>query len=261
MESWFAHDIVDAGRLRLFTFFVCMIASFAFIRFSVRMIRAEVKWWPGNVTPGGLHIHHVVFGLVLMCVGGIGGLAVEDGRSGWAALAAGVFGVGTGLVLDEFALVLRLDDVYWSEQGRLSVDAIFVAVAVTGLALLGFGPLDIGAMLTPDPDDGYRTPLWGVVLTAAINLALAVITLLKGKTWTGLIGLFVTILVIFGALRLARPGSPWARWRYKEGSRKMARAVKRERRWRQPLNRALVGFQNAVAGRPDPPQVKGPDGP
>ena len=42
-----------------------MLLSFGFIRFSTRMIRAEVSWWPGNVSPGGLHIHHLVFGIVL----------------------------------------------------------------------------------------------------------------------------------------------------------------------------------------------------
>ena len=48
----------------------CMLLSFGFIRFSTRMIRAEVSWWPGNVSPGGLHIHHLVFGIVFMIVAG-----------------------------------------------------------------------------------------------------------------------------------------------------------------------------------------------
>ena len=94
MSNWFQQSVVDPGRLRLFCFFVAFIAAFAFIRFSVRMIRAQVKWWPGNVTPGGVHIHHAVFGLVLMCVGGVGGLAVQDSDSGWAAVAAALLGGG-----------------------------------------------------------------------------------------------------------------------------------------------------------------------
>jgi hypothetical protein len=98
--------------------------AFVFIRFSVRMIRAQVKWWPGNVTPGGTHIHHVVFGLVFMCVGGVSGLTVQNPRSAWAAVSAALLGAGMALVLDEFALVLHLEDVYWGEQGRLSVQVV-----------------------------------------------------------------------------------------------------------------------------------------
>ena len=51
--AWFTRTIVDTGRLPLFCFFVGIVVGFGFIRFSVRMIRAQVKWWPGNVTPGG----------------------------------------------------------------------------------------------------------------------------------------------------------------------------------------------------------------
>ena len=95
------------------------------------MIRVQVKWWPARHT-GGVHIHHAVFGLVLMCVGGVGGLAVQDSDSGWAAVAAALLGIGMALLLDEFALVLFLKDVYWSEQGRLSVEVVFVAIALCG---------------------------------------------------------------------------------------------------------------------------------
>ena len=142
MGAWFTREIADTGRLRLFCFFVAFIAGFLFIRFSVRMIRRQVRWWPGNVAPGGRHIHHVVFGLVFMCVGGIGGLAVTDDSSGWAAGAAALFGVGMALVLDEFALVFHLKDVYWSEQGRLSVEVVFVP---PGRSL----PEDAGLVILP----------------------------------------------------------------------------------------------------------------
>ncbi|MFD0853989.1 hypothetical protein ACFQ07_17255, partial [Actinomadura adrarensis] len=144
MGAWFTREIVDGGRLRLLVFLLAFIAAFLFIRFSVHMIRRQVRWWPGNVTPGGQHIHHVVFGLVFMCVGGIGGLLASDSSSAGAAVLAGVFGVGTALVLDEFALVLHLNDVYWSEQGRVSVEAVFITMALCGLALLGLRPLGIG---------------------------------------------------------------------------------------------------------------------
>ncbi len=53
------------------------------------------------------------------------------------------FGIGAALVLDEFALILHLQDVYWAEDGRTSVDAVFVAIAVAGLLILGFNPLSL----------------------------------------------------------------------------------------------------------------------
>ncbi|GAA3195211.1 hypothetical protein [Actinocorallia longicatena] len=246
MIDWFQQTIVDTNRLRLFCFFVFFILAFLFIRFSVRMIRRQVKWWPGNITPGGTHIHHVVFGLVFMCVGGIAGLAVEDINDGWAALTAAVFGVGAALVLDEFALVLRLEDVYWSEQGRISVDAVFIAVALTGLALLGLSPLGLN-----DPSSsGEDTPL-GLAIYLVISLALSIICLLKGKMWAGIFGLYVGIFAIVGAMRLARPESPWARKRYPAESKKMRKAVRRESRMRRPMNHAKRRFQDLIAGRPD----------
>ena len=59
-----------------------MLLSFGFIRFSTRMIRAEVSWWPGNVTPGGLHIHHLVFGIVLMMLAGFLAFALQPAAPG-----------------------------------------------------------------------------------------------------------------------------------------------------------------------------------
>jgi hypothetical protein len=247
MISWFEQSVVDAGRLRLFCFFVSFIAAFLFIRFSVRMIRAQVRWWPGNVTPGGVHVHHAVFGLLFMCTGGLGGLAVEDNRSAWAAVAAALLGIGMALVLDEFALLLHLEDVYWSDKGRLSVEIVFIVVALCGLALLGWVPL--GA--TPSTREPTHIEAFlGIVSVLAVNLVFTVICLLKGKMWTGVIGLYVNLFAIVGAIRLARPGSPWARWRYPDGSKKQASAIARERRYVHRVARIRIWFQDFVAGRP-----------
>ncbi|TDC74508.1 hypothetical protein E1285_43115 [Actinomadura sp. 7K507] len=242
MGEWFTREIADTGRLRLSCFLVAFIAGFLFIRFSVRMIRRQVRWWPGNVSPGGQHVHHVVFGLVFMCVGGVGGLAIEDGSSGWAATAAALFGIGTALVLDEFALVFYLRDVYWSDQGRLSVEVVFITVALCGLLLLGLRPL--GA------DDVAGDGFWSIALALILNASLAVIALLKGKIWTGVLGLLIGVVALVGAVRLARPDSPWARRRYSPGSRKEKRARVRERRYRLPLQRLGDRLSDLVAGRP-----------
>jgi hypothetical protein len=246
MGHWFYDEFVHPGRLPLLCFFAGMILGFGFIRLSVRLIRAQVRWWPGNVSGGGTHIHHVVFGVVFMLVGGGAGLAISDDVVTWRSVVAALFGIGAALVLDEFALILHLSDVYWSEQGRLSVDAVFVAVSVTGLMLLGMRPSLVDDIVSPGPGSD---PL-SVALTFTIDLGLAVVTLAKGKVWTGLLGLFVPLLLLVGAIRLARPHSPWARWRYGHKPTKLARSQRREHRLREPVIRAKIRFQELIAGRP-----------
>jgi hypothetical protein len=172
----------------------------------------------------------------------------------WSAVAAFVFGVGAALVLDEFALILHLDDVYWQEKGRTSIDAVFVAVAVTGLLVLGVRPVFIEDVLSSRAEG--LPSLAGIAL-GLLSLGLAVLTLLKGKIWTGLIGLFLPFLLFVGAIRLARPGSPWARWRYSGDSKrrkaKRDKAKWREIRIRRPIIRAKIWFQELLAGRFDLP--------
>ncbi|WP_067966618.1 hypothetical protein [Nocardiopsis trehalosi] len=247
MGQWFGSYVVDADRLPLFSFFVAFVAGFLFIRLSVRLIRARVRWWPGNVRPGGLHIHHVVFGVAFMLLGGVSALLISDRAGTPIAVAAALFGLGAALVLDEFALILHLRDVYWTEQGRTSVDAVFVAIALTGLLLTGFRPVGWGLL------EGPAGPLaWTVLLALAlVNLAGAVVSVLKGKIWTGLAGVFVPAISVVAAFRLAVPGSPWARWRYAEGSAKLHQAALRDQRVRRPLIRAKIRFQEAIAGRHD----------
>ncbi|WP_336670583.1 hypothetical protein [Tsukamurella sp. USMM236] len=248
MSTWFANDIVAGGRLPLFSFCVGLIVGFMGIRISVRLIRANVSWWFGNVKPGGLHLHHMVFGVVL-CLGSAIGLIAnfDKATQTTAAVLAGVFGLGAALILDEFALILYLRDVYWQEEGRASVDAVFVAIAMSGLLLLGLRPLDL-VDFAGFRDSPERAAQIGF---GVISLGTAAIVLLKGKIWTGLIGLFFFPLLLIGAIRLSRPGAPWARWRYEQDSRRMLRALRRERRLRRPLIRAKIAVQDLMAGRPD----------
>jgi len=255
MAAWFDERIVATGRLPLFCLFAGVIVGFLIIRLSTRMIRAQVSWWPGNVTPGGTHIHHVVFGVVFMVVAGIGAFAISERHTGWTSVAAAVFGIGTALVLDEFALILHLEDVYWSEEGRSSVDAVFIAVALTGLALLGVQPVVFQDVANVAANRADRAALAVAAAVLLANLVLATVTLLKGKLWTGLIGLFVPFLLIVGAVRVARPRSPWAHRRYPPHSRRMARAVLREHRYRDPMIRLKDRVQDAVSGLslPNPP--------
>jgi hypothetical protein len=247
---WFEHRVVDHGRLPLLCFLLGVIVGFLLIRLSVRLIRRRVRWWPGNFAPGGNHVHHMVFGVVVVLLSGIAMITeFESASRGLASVLAGCFGLGAALVLDEFALIFYLRDVYWSEQGRASVDAVFVAIAVAGLLLLGLQPFQLLRVVGLHTDRGGGGP-WLLAGYTAVTLALAAVVIAKGKIWTGLFGMFVPPLLIVGALRLGRPGSPWARWRYAGRPRLMQRAVVRERRFRRPLIRAKIFVQDVIAGKP-----------
>jgi hypothetical protein len=245
MIEWYQHEIIDNGKQPLAILFLAFVVTFLFIRFSVRMIRAGVSWWPGNVTPGGVHVHHVVFGIIFMLLAGAGGFSSVGNDRPFAEIFAGLFGCGAALVLDEFALVLHLRDVYWSEQGRTSVDAVFLAGAVLGLLLIGVAPLGIS-----DADTQSGSPAVAYLSAVVVNGAFVVLALLKGKVWTGLIGVLVPLVALVGAIRLARPLSPWARWRYKPESKKRERAVRRDTTKRTRWVDRRKRVQDALAGRP-----------
>ena len=247
MSHWYTEHIVQAGKQPLAALFVAFAVTFLFIRFSVRMIRAQVKWWPGNVKPGGLHLHHMVFGIVFMLVAGAGGFSPIGNRAPWAEIFAALFGAGAALVLDEFALALHLRDVYWSEQGRTSVDAVFLTFAIIGLLLVGTAPLGANEVVDAGGD---RYTAWSYVAAIALNALFVGVALFKGKVWTGLLGIFVPLLALVGAVRLARPDSVWARWRYRPDSRKARRALRRDDRTRQRFVNARNKVQDALAGRP-----------
>jgi hypothetical protein len=256
MSGWFQQQIVSTGRLPLFCFFVALVVGFGLIRLTVRLIRAQVRWWPGNVVAGDVHLHHMVFGVVFMGIGGVAELAAPLQSLAWRAGPAALFGLGTALVLDEFALILHLRDVYWSNEGRVSVDAVFIAAGATALLLIGVSPVGV-----KNVRDYQQLLPGGAGAVITLNLAvaalfvLAAITLLKGKIWTGLFGLFVPPLFVVGAVRLARPGSPWARWRYGTRPGKLAKADHREQRLRRPVINAKIRVQDLLAGRHVPAAI------
>ena len=166
-EQLLDSDAQRAGLILL----VSMLLSFGFIRMSTRMIRAEVSWWPGNVTPGGLHIHHLVFGIVLLLLSGFLSFALQP-ESPWLEILAALFGIGAGLTLDEFALWLYLEDVYWSEEGRRSVDAVIFAAIIGGALILGFVPVS--------DEDG----LLGLMLSIVALVLTCLVAASKGKVWS-----------------------------------------------------------------------------
>jgi hypothetical protein len=238
------HDeIVATGKQPLFLLFVGLIVGFLFIRTSTRLIRARVRWWPGNVSAGGVHLHHELFGVTFMLVAGTLGFAPDfDGI--WNDVAAAVFGVGAGLVLDEYALLLHLEDVYWTNEGRTSIDAVVAAVMLTGMLLVGAAPF--GLTDASSAETGAR---WSVFAVVGVNLAFTMLTALKGKHWLALLSVFVPVVGVVAGLRLAVPHSPWARWRYRDGSDTLDVATARADRWMRRKNRLL----NMIGGAPSQP--------
>ncbi len=228
MGHWWYRNIVEPGKLPLLLALASFVLTFLVTRAVTRLIRAG-KGPFHDISPGGLHVHHVVPGVVLMVAGGF--IAIAGGRRGFGAgVAAVLFGIGVGLVLDEFALILHLDDVYWTEEGTKSVEAVILTVALVALVLGGFLPFGVNE-LTPDETADRLT----VVQTVAVNFLFALLALVKGKARMAVIGVFVPFVALFGAIRLARPNSPWARRLYRNRPRARARArvraYRHDRRW------------------------------
>ena len=167
-----------------------------------------------DVAVGGRHIHHLVWGIWLALGSGFLSIALRP-EGFWAEALAVLFGIGAGLTLDEFALWLRLDDVHWTKEGRASLDAVIVAALLGGLVVLGLSPVDSSG------------PGWSIVLAGSINVLLCVVAVLKGRLLLGLIGVFVPLVSLVAVLRLAAPASPWARWFYRPGSRRLSRCEAR----------------------------------
>ena len=207
------------GKEIHFLILLSFAASFGFIRTSAHMIRAQVSWWPGNVeTKGGTHVHHMVWGILSLIVFGYIGLAVAPG-SPWREITAIFFGIGMGLTMDEFALWLNLEDVYWSDKGRQSIDAVIVTVSLLVVAILGLqfwiDLLEAGLLLGGIGGEelaGRESAAILVPLQVA-GACLAVVCFLKGKLFVGLVGLFLPLVALIGTLRPAVPGSRWARRR------------------------------------------------
>jgi hypothetical protein len=215
--SLYERAIVDTGRQAEFLFFVAFLLSWGFIRTSAHMIRAQVSWWPGNVQVGGTHIHHLVWGIILILITGWIGITIQP-DSPWHEILAVLFGVGTGLTLDEFALWLNLKDVYWEKQGRRSIDAVIVAAMLTGFVLVGFTAwVDVGR----DVEDEVFAIVGFFGFTA---IALALVNLAKEKFGMALLSLVVPVAGLVGAVRLGRPHSLCARLLYSDSKRERAQA-------------------------------------
>ena len=134
-------QIPDRPRRRLFLAAVSFFLTFAAVRLLVLSIVHHIgpfQW----VTFGGRHIHHLVWGILILLLVGYGYLlevGSEDTPTSIFAsrLMSILFGAGAALTLDEFALWLNLENDYWSKQGRESIDAVILFGAILAIGAWG----------------------------------------------------------------------------------------------------------------------------
>jgi hypothetical protein len=241
LSDFWNDQLVAHDRQALFLVLVSFLGSFAFIRLSARLGRSpRAPWWPGSVvTDGGVHLHHLVWGICLMLAGGALGFALYD-SSPWLEVCACVFGIGAGLTIDEFALWVYLDDVYWAKEGRSSIDAAVVAAGGMLLVLFGARPFEVAS--------GSVAEVIAGLIGVAILLGLSAVCFVKQRVLHGAVGVFFFPIAAYGAARIAKPGSPWASHFYDERNPgKQAKAEKRFRPERR-TERLKERFRDAVGG-------------
>src|SRR5207302_1907094 len=115
---------------------VAFIFMFLFLRALTYVIHYQLLPIHNLVTKSGLHIHHLFWGILLLMIVGFAASATRDPK--WHLRIAVLFGIALALTLDEFALWLRLADVYWERIGeRESLTAAFIAAAFLALFAAG----------------------------------------------------------------------------------------------------------------------------
>jgi hypothetical protein len=249
LSEWWQHEVVHGYKGPLLLSFTAFVVTFVTTRTITRMIRAG-KGPFHNVSSGGVHMHHSTPGVVLLIAGGFTGVGSPP-LSVWTYLAGLLVGVGASLVLDEFAMIFRLQDVYWSQEGQLSVNVVTLAAACVGLATVGVSPVKVD-----DLPASIAALRYVAVAAFLVNFVLVAITALKGKYPTALLGMFIGPVAWVAAFRLGRPTSPWARWRY--GPKKRAHAARRaaafDRRW-APIRRHWDDFIGGTPTSANPPAL------
>ncbi len=232
-------EIYASGKEPLLLLLLSFLLAFALTRVYTRLARRH-GWASGRL--GGVHIHHMVPGLILVLLAGMIGFSSYQNPA-VVDVAAIAFGGGAALVLDEFALVFHLEDVYWEDEGRQSVAATVLGAALVTLILVVTAPFGIR-----NEAFGEGNRLTAFALLAA-NAAFAIVSLLKGKPFVGLAAIFVPFVGVLGAVRLAHPSSPWAHVFYDEAKHERARVRFRRCLGQRTRNRVvslLGGFQHGT---------------
>lgn len=141
LRKIYAFHFPETPRERLFLAFLGFFVTIGVVRILTWCIHNGIG--PiHNLELRGRHIHHLVWGIILLLLVGYGWLIDVGGESSssvtWTVKALSmVYGVGAALTLDEFALWLNMRDVYWEREGRESVEAIFLFGALLGIGIFG----------------------------------------------------------------------------------------------------------------------------
>lgn len=245
--DWYRTTFVDSGRSPALWALVGFVITFVLVRTITRRIHAAATRDAGapqggpvkDVHIGGVHVHHQVWGIVLVLVSGLLVFRFTPQSPAIDVLAL-AFGAGAALTLDEFALWFHLDDVYWSQEGRKSIDAILVGGALGFAILLGVSP--IGTTRAQGVSG------WLYTAVVVFHMLFALVCVLKGKLATGILGVVVPAVAWIGAARLAKPSSWWALRRY--GAKKLARS---RARFGERYERRHNRLRDLVGGRPESP--------
>lgn len=232
--------IYSTGRQPALVMMLAFVITYILTRGYTRI--ARITGW-GSASFGGVHTHHMVFGLVIAFTAGALMFGFMPDKEPVILLLAAMFGIGASLVLDEFALIFHLQDVYWEQEGRKSVDAIVLGIAFGTLFLLHATPFSADA----------SSPHWIFATTILINLSIVLIAAAKGKVFMAVFGVFIPFVSLIAAIRLAEPDSVWARKFYKPNGKKAKRSDKRyaryEKTWRQRKEK-LWDILGGKTGRP-----------
>ncbi len=234
----YTDGIYDDGRQPALIVLLAFLITFVVVRAYTRIAR-RTGW--GSTYLGGVHAHHLVFGLVMAFSAASLQFAFLPVENSWInLLLAAVFGSGAALVLDEFALVFHLEDVYWEKEGRKSIDAVVIGSIFGLLFLLHTTPI-------VDTSDGATGTALATII--AINLLFVLIAGAKGKIFLAIFGAFVPLLAQVSAIRLAEPTSIWARFFYKKNPKKMKKSNARYKHYDEVWRPRKEKLWDFIGGR------------
>jgi hypothetical protein len=143
LHAIYREKFPETPRERLFWAALGFFVAVAVVRILTFLIHNEIGPFH-DIQMRGRHIHHLVWGILLLLVTGYGWLLQagtgDAGSRTWVGRVMSMaYGVGAALTLDEFALWLNLRDVYWEREGRSSFEALSLFAAALAIAALG-GP-------------------------------------------------------------------------------------------------------------------------